>query len=79
VLAGILYFWKEWIRDAWSRLAFILIVAGALGNLWDRIIYGHVIDFINFRVWPIFNVADSCISIGGTILVILGLYRRKDR
>ncbi len=47
-------------------LAFIL--AGALGNLIDRLRLGYVIDFLDFRVWPVFNVADSAITIGAILL-----------
>jgi signal peptidase II len=50
-----------------------LILAGALGNLIDRLWYGYVIDFIDLRVWPVFNVADSAISIGVCILAYLVL------
>lgn len=46
----------------------LLICAGALGNLIDRVLYGHVIDFIDLRVWPVFNVADASISIGALLL-----------
>lgn len=45
-----------------------LILAGALGNLFDRLISGYVIDFIDFRIWPVFNVADSAITIGAILL-----------
>src|SRR6202453_1936813 len=47
------------------RIAFGMIVAGAIGNVVDRLHYGYVIDFIDFyRIWPnIFNVADSCITV----------------
>jgi len=51
-------------------LAFAMILAGAIGNLADRVVYGHVIDFIDFRVWPVFNIADSAITIGTAILLI---------
>jgi signal peptidase II len=51
-------------------VAFSLIIAGALGNLIDRLILGYVIDFIDFRFWPVFNIADSAITIGTTILLI---------
>ncbi len=47
-------------------LAFIL--AGALGNLIDRLRLGYVIDFLDFRIWPVFNVADSAITIGAILL-----------
>ena len=49
-------------------VAFSLILGGAIGNLIDRIVYGYVIDFIDVRVWPVFNVADSAITIGAVII-----------
>lgn len=48
--------------------AFSLILGGAIGNLYDRIAFGHVIDFIDLRVWPVFNIADSAITIGAVIV-----------
>lgn len=48
-----------------------LIIGGGLGNLMDRINLGHVIDFIDVGFWPIFNVADSFITIGAILLAIL--------
>jgi signal peptidase II len=60
------------VRERWVAAALSLIVGGALGNLWDRISYGHVIDFIQLYVshyyWPTFNIADSAICIGAVIL-----------
>ncbi len=50
------------------RLGFGLIVGGAIGNLIDRFRVGAVIDFLDFRVWPVFNVADSCITIGAVVI-----------
>ena len=49
-------------------IALTLILAGALGNLVDRLRLGAVIDFIDFKVWPVFNIADSSITIGVIIL-----------
>ncbi len=61
-------------RDWPSRLAFTLILGGAVGNLIDRIRYGEVVDFLDFYVgryhWPAFNVADSCITTGIAILLL---------
>ncbi|MEK6983541.1 MAG: signal peptidase II [Nanoarchaeota archaeon] len=48
-----------------------LLLGGTLGNLIDRIIHGAVIDFLDFRVWPVFNVADSAVTISIAILIIL--------
>jgi len=61
-------------KQIWLSIALTLVVGGALGNLWDRILFGHVIDFLQVYAgtwyWPSFNVADSAISIGATMLVI---------
>jgi len=54
-------------RKAYS-IALSLILAGALGNLIDRVIFGYVIDFLDFHFWPVFNVADSAITVGALIL-----------
>ena len=45
-----------------------LILAGALGNLIDRLFCGYVIDFLDFLIWPVFNVADSAITVGAILL-----------
>jgi signal peptidase II len=45
-----------------------LILAGALGNLIDRLFFGYVVDFLDFRIWPVFNMADSAITIGAILL-----------
>ena len=54
--------------------ALALIMGGAVGNLWDRLQYGYVIDFIQVYYdkwsWPVFNIADSAISIGALLLII---------
>tara|TARA_Y100000310_G_C20478770_1_gene713688 strand:+ start:258 stop:710 length:453 start_codon:yes stop_codon:yes gene_type:complete len=52
-----------------------LLLGGTIGNLIDRIIHSHVIDFIDIRVWPIFNIADSAISIS---LILLLIYFWKE-
>ncbi len=51
-----------------NRISLSLILAGALGNLVDRIFLGHVVDFLDFRIWPVFNIADSAITIGAILL-----------
>ena len=66
------YIWKAWKtfdkRFAWPLG---LLVGGLLGNLLDRIVTGRVTDFIDFRIWPVFNVADSAITISAVWLAIL--------
>ncbi|MGE8357771.1 MAG: signal peptidase II [Microvirgula sp.] len=63
------------------NLAAALIIGGALGNLVDRVIHGHVIDFIQVYwrafYWPAFNIADSAICVGAVLMVIDGF--RKER
>ena len=56
-----------------------MVLAGALGNLYDRIFLGGVRDFINFHfiTWPAFNVADVCISVGCCLLVLMMLFERR--
>lgn len=69
VLAG-LFFFREKL-DALSRsgkFALSLIIGGALGNLFDRLVLGHVIDFIDLQFWPVFNLADSAIVVGAVMM-----------
>jgi signal peptidase II len=74
------YFFKTPASDKLMKVSLTLILAGALGNQFDRLIRGHVIDFLDFYVgrahWPFFNVADSCITIGA-LLMLVTLFRRK--
>ena len=59
-----------------------LILGGALGNLYDRLAYGHVVDFLDFHAagwhWPAFNVADSAITLGAAILILEGFLHRDE-
>jgi signal peptidase II len=68
-------------RSMTVRIAFGMIVGGAIGNIVDRLHYGYVIDFIDFyRIWPnIFNVGDSCITIGVGLLLLSSLVTRRHR
>jgi signal peptidase II len=60
-------------RARWSAFALALVLGGALGNLWDRITLGYVVDFIDLYYgtwhWPAFNIADSAITIGALMLI----------
>ncbi|MFH1790655.1 MAG: signal peptidase II [Candidatus Omnitrophota bacterium] len=53
-----------------DEFSLCLILAGAAGNMIDRVRLGYVVDFLDFKVWPVFNIADSAITIGMTVLVI---------
>ena len=61
-----------------ERLAFALLVGGALGNAIDRWLWGHVVDFIHVRFWPVFNVADIALTVGVGLL-ILGHRSTRDQ
>lgn len=60
--------WRQLV--SLERLAAALVVGGAIGNFSDRLLRGHVIDFIHVEHWPVFNVADIAISLGVVALVI---------
>ncbi|MBD5605710.1 MAG: signal peptidase II [Candidatus Eremiobacteraeota bacterium] len=65
------------MQSALVRVAFGAIVGGAIGNIVDRFHYGYVIAFIDLRWWPVFNVADSCITIGVALLVLSSIARER--
>lgn len=74
--------WLRGLRanQRWVACALALILGGAIGNLWDRVMFGYVIDFIDvslsflpwriFNPWPAFNIADSAITAGAIMLII---------
>ena len=71
--------------DPWRYISLALLLAGILGNLTDRLLYGHVIDFLLFNLhiryadpWPAFNVADSCISIAVVLFIIHSFGKQKS-
>jgi len=74
----LIYLYRMRRESFHSRLSLALILGGAVGNLIDRFAYGKVIDFIDVGVnntrWPVFNVADSAVTIGMIILVTLVLF-----
>jgi signal peptidase II len=59
-----------------------LILGGALGNLYDRLVYGKVVDFLDFHAagwhWPAFNVADSAITVGAAILIVESFFPKRS-
>jgi signal peptidase II len=59
------------------KFQYIFILAGIGGNLIDRLFLGYVVDFINFHYWPIFNIADSMISVGIVWLILLSLIEAR--
>jgi signal peptidase II len=76
------YLRKARVEELSLVLSLALIIAGAVGNLIDRIRFGEVVDFLDVYVgnthWPAFNVADSAITTGAILLAMILLRRRKD-
>lgn len=59
-------------------LSYALILGGAIGNLIDRSLYGYVVDFIDFHWWPVFNIADSAITVGISLLALSILFGKDQ-
>ena len=83
VVSGVLLVWMKGLKphETWVAVALALVLGGALGNLFDRVAYGHVIDFILVHwqsrwYFPAFNLADSAITLGA-IMLVLDMFRSK--
>ncbi|MDQ2692460.1 MAG: signal peptidase II [Chloroflexota bacterium] len=77
VIAAILYYYPQISKADWPlRLALSMQLGGAIGNLIDRIRIGHVTDFISIGSFPVFNVADSSITVGCAVL-LLGVWLQE--
>ena len=78
-----LLYWLKKEKDKLSRVGLALILGGAIGNVIDRIRFGGVVDFLDFYIgtyhWPAFNVADSAICIGVTLILIKSIFGGKKK
>lgn len=72
-------FFIEYFKGVWGKTTLVFIFAGALGNLIDRIVYGYVVDMFDFCLinFPIFNVADIFITVGGIMAVVYVIFIDK--
>ncbi len=78
VVIGIILFYYDKIQEKKSLQIFSgLILGGILSNLIDRLLFGFVIDFLDFRIWPVFNIGDSCVCIGVFFLIIYFIKKEK--
>lgn len=83
-ISGLLTWWLYRIpRGDWRQAApYALVIGGAIGNLIDRLIHGHVIDFIDFYLgtwhWPAFNIADSAIVVGAIGIALAGVLGARE-
>lgn len=72
---------KNYMQTVLGRWSLVLIASGALGNAIDRVAHGFVVDLFDFRLihFPVFNVADIFICIGGALFVIYFMFQHKDK
>jgi len=81
VILIVIFFLRDRIAEK-NKLVFfslIFLLGGSLGNIIDRLRVGSVIDFLDFRIWPIFNIADSAINIGLFLLVVHFLFHKEEK
>ncbi|MDO8536450.1 MAG: signal peptidase II [Candidatus Omnitrophota bacterium] len=71
------YITRGGCKDFSMLIALGLILGGAVGNLIDRIAFGYVVDFLDFRIWPVFNMADASITIGASILALRLIFNKR--
>lgn len=82
-ISGLLIWWLKKLPASNKLLgsAYALVLAGALGNLYDRLAYGYVVDFLHvfYKTWnfPVFNIADSAICVGAGLLLIDAFLEEK--
>ena len=79
-VAGIMFYLRsrKGALEFSSSFALSLIMGGAIGNLVDRLRFGVVIDFLDFKIWPVFNIADSAITCGVAIILFSLLREKKS-
>lgn len=75
IVAIIAYILKNRATGKLNSISLGMVLGGALGNLADRIIFGRVVDFLDFQIWPVFNIADSCITIGAVLLAYSFIFK----
>ncbi|MDD5086503.1 MAG: signal peptidase II [Candidatus Nanoarchaeia archaeon] len=73
----ILFYYDRIIEKKPLQIASALILGGTVSNLMDRIFFGFVVDYFDFRFFPVFNIGDSCITIGALILIIYLIKQEK--
>jgi signal peptidase II len=63
--------------DGPLKFALFMVLGGAIGNAFDRVRLGYVVDFLDFRIWPIFNVADAAITCGVALILLTAFLRPR--
>lgn len=84
-VSAVLLVWMSRLspKQRWLNVALALILGGALGNLYDRLAYGYVVDFLHFHwqqhYFPAFNIADSAITLGAIMLIIDAFWLQSEK
>ncbi len=84
VVSVVLVYWLKGLKrhETWTAIAIALILGGAIGNVYDRVVHGYVVDFLHFywQDWhfPAFNLADTAITIGAVMMIIDAFRKPAD-
>ncbi|MCK6264871.1 signal peptidase II [Vibrio sp. ZSDE26] len=84
IVTGMLIYWMSKLpsTEKWNNIAYAMIIGGAVGNVFDRIVHGFVVDYLDFYWgnyhWPAFNLADMAICIGAAMIILDG-FRKKEK
>ena len=82
IIILIIFFWIIRVKNIILNLSLLLIISGAIGNLIDRLKYQAVVDFIDFHInnfhWPVFNLADSYITLGASMYIFVIFTSQKN-
>jgi len=78
-IALITFFYDKIEKDRLVQSGFGLLLGGTVSNLIDRVSYGFVIDYFDFKFWPVFNIADSAITVGALLIIIYYLMQGKKK
>jgi signal peptidase II len=70
---------KEKVKTPILQVSYGLILGGAFSNLFDRIWYGYVIDYLDIHIWPVFNLSDTAITVGVGLFLLNSFRMRRDK
>ncbi|WP_114766172.1 signal peptidase II [Vibrio rhodolitus] len=83
VVTAMLTYWMSKLpaKEKWNNIAYAMIIGGAIGNVFDRIVHGYVVDYLHFYIgqyhWPVFNLADTTICIGAAMIILDGFLSKE--
>lgn len=77
VIALIYYFHSKFRSDDLLQIPLGMMLGGSAGNLLDRLARHYVVDFIDFRFWPVFNIADTCLNVGVGWLILVIIFKKE--